>query len=262
MKARRLEPVDALLVLDVGNTRIGMAVADDDGLHHVRRVPVAQTGTWPPALVELGNQIRGAARRAVVVGSVNPSAAGRLSPLIESICGEQPLFVGRDVPLPLPMDVDNAEEVGVDRACSAAAAYEVLHSACTVASFGTATTIDCVSPDGRFLGGAILPGLEMCFAALHHGTQQLPHVHAERPNGPFGKNTHDAIVNGVVYGAVGALREIAERYATELHEWPQLVITGGDAAFLKPLTDFVDSLVPDLCLMGIALAYRKAAGQS
>jgi type III pantothenate kinase len=260
--ARRIEPADALLVLDVGNTRIGMAVADDDGLHHVRRVPVAESGTWAPALEELWNQTRGAARRAVVVGSVNPPAAAQVSRLIESICGVEPLFVRDDLPLPLPMDVDNAEEVGVDRACSAAAAYEVLQSACTVASFGTATTIDCVSPDGHFLGGAILPGLELCFAALHNGTQQLPHVHAEQPNGPFGRNTHDAIVNGVMYGAIGALREIVERYATELHEWPQLVITGGDAAALKPLTDFVDSLVPDLCLMGIALAYRKAAGQS
>jgi len=262
MSARRIEPVDALLVLDVGNTRIGMAISDDDGLHHVRRVPVGQIETWGPALEELWSRICGKPRRAVVIGSVNPPAAARISQLIESICGVEPLFVREDLPLPLPMDVDNADEVGVDRACSAAAAYEVLHSACTVASFGTATTIDCVSSDGRFLGGAILPGLEMCFAALHHGTQQLPHVHAERPDGPFGKNTHDAIVNGVVYGAIGALREIVERYATELHEWPQLVITGGDAALLKPLAHFVDSLVPDLCLMGIALAYRKAAGQS
>ena len=103
----------------------------------------------------------------------------------------------------------------------------------------------------------------MSCAALHSRTALLPHVHPEAPsNGPFGRNTHDAIVNGVVYGGVGALREIVERYATELREWPQLVITGGNAPLVKNLADFVDSVVPDLCLMGVALAYRKASGQA
>jgi type III pantothenate kinase len=97
--------------------------------------------------------------------------------------------------------------------------------------------------------------------ALHERTAQLPRVKPANPNGPFGRNTHDAIVNGIVYAAVGALRDIVERYATELREWPQLVITGGNAPIIRPLADFVDSVVPDLCLMGIALAYRQAAGQ-
>jgi type III pantothenate kinase len=130
-----------------------------------------------------------------------------------------------------------------------------------VASFGTAITIDCVSADGRFMGGAILPGLDMSFEALHEGTAALPQVEVETPGGAIGRNTHDAIVNGVVYGAVGALRELVERYATELGHWPQLVITGGNAGLVRQLADFVDSVVPDLCLMGVALAYRRASGQ-
>jgi type III pantothenate kinase len=149
----------------------------------------------------------------------------------------------------------------VDRVCSAAAAYERTGSACAVASFGSAITIDCVSDDGRFLGGAILPGLDLSFQALHIGTAVLPRVLPAAPTSPFGKNTHDAIVNGVAYGAVGALREIVERFATELGHWPPLVLTGGNAPLIASLADFVDAVVPDLCLIGIALAYRRAAGQ-
>ena len=69
-------------------------------------------------------------------------------------------------------------------------------------------------------------------------------------------------MNGVVYGVLGALREIIERYATELREWPKLVITGGDSPLFAELVDYADAVVPDLCLMGIALAYRNAAEQS
>ena len=61
---------------------------------------------------------------------------------------------------------------------------------------------------------------------------------------------------------LGALREIVERFATDLREWPHLVITGGNAPLIADLADFVDAVVPDLCLIGIALAHRKAAGQT
>ena len=66
----------------------------------------------------------------------------------------------------------------------------------------------------------------------------------------------------MAYGLVGALRELVERYATTLREWPQLVLTGGNAPMVAELADFVDAVVPDLCLMGVALAYRRAAGQA
>jgi type III pantothenate kinase len=161
----------------------------------------------------------------------------------------------------MPLDIDNEDEVGVDRVCSAAAAYERVNGACAVASFGTAMTVDCVSSEGHFLGGAILPGFDLSYAALNDGTAQLPRIAVGPPAGVFGRNTHDAILNGVAFGAVGALREIVERFATELREWPQLVVTGGNGALIAELADFVDSVVPDLCLMGIALAHRKAAGR-
>jgi type III pantothenate kinase len=96
---------------------------------------------------------------------------------------------------------------------------------------------------------------------LHDRTALLPRVCPAAPNSPFGKNTHDAIINGVTLGTIGALREIVERFAAELHQWPELVITGGNAPMVGELAEFVDAVVPDLCLMGIALAYRQAAGQ-
>jgi len=259
--AQKLDAVDSILVVDVGNSRIGLAVWDDDGLHDVRHVPSDSAGIWRGALEETWATTSGARRRAVAIASVAPASGRQFADLIEQVCDVEPLFVRTDIPLPMPLDIDNPRQIGVDRVCAAAAAFERLREPCAVASLGTAMTVDCVSGEGRFLGGAILPGLEISCQALHEHTARLPRVAPDKPGNIFARNTHDAIVNGVVYAAAGALREIVERFATELKAWPKLVITGGGAPLVADVVDFVDAHVPNLCLMGIALAYRKAAGK-
>jgi type III pantothenate kinase len=256
------EPADALLAVDIGNTRIAVGVWDHDGLHGASHVSNDQPSSWGPALTQTWATTRGAKKRAIVIGSVNPPAARRFADLATQICDCEALMVRDDLPLPLLLDIDNPREVGVDRVCSAAAAFDRLREPCAIASFGTATTVDCVSAEGHFLGGAILPGLEISCEALHAYTAKLPRVTPAPPSGIFAKNTYDAIVNGVVYAAVGALREIVERFAAELNQWPKLVVTGGSAPLVVAAADFIDAHVPDLCLMGIALTYRKAAGQA
>lgn len=252
------EPVDTLLAIDIGNTRLGVGICDSDGIHDTARAPLDHPDACRETLEKAWAATNGGSR-AIVIGSVNPQDTARVQADVEELSGLSAWRVRDDLPLPMDADIDNPREIGVDRVCCAAAAFERLQGACAVASFGTALTVDCVSSDGRLLGGAILPGLQMCCDALHQHTAQLPRVKPRAPQAVFGRNTHDAIVNGVAYGVVGALREIVERFATELREWPQLVITGGNAPLIAELADFVDAVVPDLCLMGIALAYRRAA---
>lgn len=257
----RFPPVDRMCVIDVGNTNVAFAIWDDDGLHGTRRLPVDRPEAWTAPLREIWEHVSKGSRNTVVMSSVNAPAATRVAQRVEETCDREPLLVRDDLPLPMPVDVENVEQVGVDRICSAAAAFDRVQDICAVASFGTATTIDCVSRDGRFLGGAILPGIAMSYDVLHQRTAALPDVQPGAPLGAFGRNTEQAITNGVTFGAVGALREIVERFATELNQWPLLVITGGGAALISQWADFVDAAVPDLCLMGVALTYRKAAGQ-
>lgn len=254
--------VDALMVIDIGNSRVGMAISDEDGIHDVSHLGTHNTDDWPATLDKTWQICSRATHRHVVIASVCPEQTRHMVQTISGVCGVEPLLVRDDLPLPLQLDVESPSEVGADRVCAAAAAYERINGACAVASFGTATTIDCVSADGHFLGGAILPGIAMSFDALHEHTALLPRAEFASPTGPFGKNTHDAILGGVVYGTVGAVREIVERFATALGEWPQLIATGGNAAAVADLADFIDAVVPNLCLMGIALAHRRATGQA
>ena len=90
--------------------------------------------------------------KALIIASVNPRDAVAVQTRAEEVSGLSALRVRDDLPLPMPLDIENADEVGVDRICCAAAAYERVGGACAVASCGTAVTVDCVSSDGRFLG--------------------------------------------------------------------------------------------------------------
>lgn len=253
-----LAAVDAILAVDIGNTRIGLTICDDDGPRGTRRVLVAAPEQWREAIFDVWSEADRSRSRAVVVASVNPRITAAFCEALEEVCEQTPLRVRDDLPLPMKVLFEGADEVGVDRVCAAAAAFDRLQSACAVASFGTAITIDCVSAEGEFLGGTILPGLEMSCEALHENTAGLPRISPVKPDGTFGTSTETAINNGVLFGAVGALRDIVERFATELGAWPPLVITGGNAPLIRDLADFVDAIEPDLCLRGVALAYRQA----
>lgn len=246
-----------LLIVEIGNSHVSVATYLGDSVRTLQRFAHDQI----PAMLDHADEAWQALDeehvKAIAMGSVVPSI---LETVREKI-GERidsPIFVvGEVLHRPMSLAVEQPEKVGIDRICSAAAAYEVIGRACVVASFGTATTIDCVNDEGVFMGGAILPGLSLQAKSLHEATAALPLVKIEATREVYGSNTEQAIRNGVLYGAVGALREITERYATELHAWPQLVVTGGGAELVRQECEFIDNVVPDLVIRGIALAFRK-----
>jgi type III pantothenate kinase len=168
--------------------------------------------------------------------------------------------VGENLEPPISVDLSEPTQVGTDRLCAAAAAYAKVKGACVVADIGTATTIDLVSDNGVFLGGTIVPGIKLCARALHEHTAQLPLVEEVGSGETLGKDTAAAIRNGVFAMMCGALREITERYATDIGKWPPLILTGGDARKVADACDFVDALGEDLSLDGLALAYELAFG--
>ena len=197
----------------------------------------------------------------VVICSVVQKLCNVITEKFELALDITPNIIGRDIPLPMDVDLEDLKSVGKDRVVSAAMAYDRIGQAVAVASFGTAITIDCVNDDGVFLGGAILPGLTTSAKSLSEHTSALPLVEIVPPAGPWGKNTLQAISSGIVFGAAGGLREITERFANELGHWPELIITGGDAKIIASHCNFVKAVVEDLLLMGIGLTYEKWKSQ-
>lgn len=252
------EIVPNVLACDVGNSSIHFAsiTGDEAGDVHVSRI--GELADLGPQLAQIWEQIP--APRKLVAASVNPTGLKALEAAAQEALGQAVLVIGRDLPLPIDTDLPHPEAVGVDRLCAAVAAFDRLGVACVVADFGTAITVDCVNDEGVFLGGAIMPGLALGAAALHGNTAQLPQVQLVEPDWVYGKNTEQAIVGGLIFGARGALRELVEAYATELGHWPPVIVTGGDARLIAGDPNesaLVQAIVPDLVLRGVAAAYYR-----
>jgi len=193
----------------------------------------------------------------IVVSSVKPVWTKLVRQIVKDELGEKVYVIGKDIPLPMTLWVDEPDKVGTDRVVSAAAAYDVVKDAVVVADFGTAVTIDLVDKKGIFLGGVICPGFKISALALKENTAQLPGIKVIRPKEPYGKNTVEAINCGLYYSALGTLEEVIRRYAEKIDKWPQTVITGAGAKTIKDDCNFIDSFVPNLVVKGIVLAYRK-----
>jgi type III pantothenate kinase len=176
------------------------------------------------------------------------------------------LLTYRDVPLSI--DVDSPERVGIDRLLAALAANHLRQSdrPAIVVDLGTAIKVDLVTAAGAFAGGAILPGLSMSARALEEQTDALPHVAIElwhAPPSPLGKATVPAIESGVFWGAVGAVRELVGHLSRGLKTPPDIFVSGGNAPLIvEQLRSSVPSPVthvPHLVLSGIALSRPAAA---
>jgi len=248
-----------VLACDVGNSAVHLAYVKGGEVSQHRVVRVGRLRQLKRQLAEIWAQIP--EPRKLVAASVNPAALNALEAAAAEAIAQDVLVVGRDLPLPIETDLPNPGAVGVDRLCCAVAAYDRLGTACVVADFGTAITIDCINDRGVFLGGAILPGLDLAAESLHEHTAQLPRVALRRPDWVFGKDTDQAIVGGIVGGARGALRELVEAYATELGHWPIVIVTGGGAPLVCPRpgdNGLVQAVVTDLAVRGVALAYYNS----
>jgi type III pantothenate kinase len=245
-----------ILAIDVGNTRTRLAVVEGRKVSDMLAYQTAQVEEITKTFKSLNDKYPIPKGLPVVICSVVPEMTDRLVEVAESAMDFKPHIIGKNIPLPLKLDLKDTQRVGPDRVVSAAMAFERMGKAVAVASFGTAITIDCVNDDGVFLGGTILPGLQTAARALAEHTALLPLVDLTVPETPWGRDTTEAISAGILFGAVGALREIVERYATALGHWPELIVTGGDGLAIAQNCDFVHAVVPDLLLMGIELTYE------
>ncbi len=246
-----------LVVVDIGNSAVHLGVWSNQGVEDVRRLDHGDSAGLAQALAEMRCNSLGVHLAAAVVVCVVSDALPAVEAVIRDDLQLNVVVVGRDIPLPLKVAVNHPEQLGGDRVCAAAAAYDKVGGTCTVIDFGTAVTVDLVDDAGVFQGGAILPGLRLQTLALGDHTAALPVVSVEFPEQPVGRETTEAIRSGICHGLVGAVRNLVEQFATRLNRWPYVVATGGDADLLVGHCDFIDSTFHHLCLQGVGLAYVK-----
>ncbi len=233
-------PVIPLVAVDVGNSRIklGWFGEADDPSSAALPEPVATLDLNPqqPDWSELAAWIEqsGAGPLDLVVGSVNRSAWLNLAEWFDAsgVCRRQRMLTYAD--LPLRIDVAAPDKVGIDRLLGAVAANRLRRpdSPTVVVDLGSAITVDWITADGAFAGGAILPGIAMSARALHDQTDVLPHLAKrilENPPDPLGKSTTAAIESGLFWGAIGGVLEVVRRLREAQGAEPTVFLTGGAA---------------------------------
>jgi type III pantothenate kinase len=209
----------------------------------------------------------------VLVASVHRGAAARLKDTVAGwIEHSQRDVVLRQLSyrdVPLEIHVDEPARVGIDRLLAAQAANRLRRHGepAIIVGLGTAITVDLLESDGAFAGGAILPGIAMSARALAADTDALPHVDPaliESPPLAVGKSTTAAIESGLVWGTVGAIRELISQFSSMLSTSPELFVTGGASALIVGQFTIASGYrvhhVPHLVLAGIALVNAQSCG--
>ncbi len=194
---------------------------------------------------------------AIVVASVVDGLAAALMDASETAWGSRGLEATSDWDVGLTMDVSDPGAVGIDRILAAAEAFRGAGGPVILAALGTVAAVSAVTSDGRFVGGALLPGLATMAWSIRARTSRLPEVHPEGPVNLPGRDTENAIRSGLALGMAGALDRVTEELVSNLGQEASLVLTGGEADSVSPLLRARHTVSQDLVLRGLASAYLR-----
>jgi type III pantothenate kinase len=246
-----------LLCLDIGNSQIHGGVFDG-GLRLQFRKTTHPLGSsdefgvfFTAVLRENGVDPRAVKR--VAICSVVPPALYPIRSACLKYFHTDPFILQAGVKTGLKVRYRNPHEVGADRIAGAIGAILRRPAAnVIVVDCGTATTLEVVTADAEYLGGAILPGVGISVETLAGRTAKLPTVELTRPTVALGRSTIESIQSGVYHGHVGAIRQLIAELSREAFpaQKPYVIGTGGFARLLEPEKLF-DEIVPELVLLGL-----------
>ncbi len=147
--------------------------------------------------------------------------------------------------------------MGADRIVNGVAAYERFHRSVIVVDFGTATTFDCISDKGEYVGGLITTGLHVSAEALYQKASKLPRVEIVRPENVIGKTTVESIQSGLVHGYAGLVDGIVKKIKAEMKTDPNVIATGGSAELIAKESETIEAVDDFLTLKGLKLIYER-----
>lgn len=251
-----------LLVIDVGNTNIVLGVYANDVLAGDWRIRT-QIGRTADEYGMLIKDLLGYAGMklsditGIAISNVVPPAMQALLETCRKYFSLDPFVVNSDDESGIEILYKPKSAVGADRIVNAVATYSLYGGPAIVVDLGTATTFDAISSDGKYLGGAIAPGIGISMEALFRAASRLPRIDLTRPPSPIGTTTENSIQAGILYGFVGQVDGIVGQFRKELGDEAKVIATGGLAELIGSESKTIEVVDQLLTLKGLRLMYER-----
>ena len=165
----------------------------------------------------------------------------------------KPLFLRYNTKCGISLNISNPSEIGADRIANSVAAAAIYPQGSFIIDSGTAITLDIVTPDKKYIGGAIMPGIMISMEAMSLRTAKLPRFELDRPLHAIGKSTLEGLTSGVFYGFVGMVDRVIEESLKEVDFKPKIIATGGLAGAIASASNYISEFDRDLTLKGLRI---------
>ena len=246
-----------LLAVDIGNTNITLGVFENESILETYRLPSDKELPQEEYEILLHSLLKKYDIRACIIASVVDELNRVFKQAADNVFHLDSMLLTNKLNPGIKLKLKNPKEAGADRIATACGAYVLYSKPAIIVDLGTATTFDILDKNGNFLGGVIMPGLNLQFRALNKSTSKLPKIEADTVDKAIGNNTADAILSGVIRGSACAIEGLITQCEEELGERAVIIATGGYSSliskYMKRRFDFIN---PYLTLEGLRFLYE------
>ena len=253
-----------ILTIDVGNTNVVLGCVED-GVVVSRSRLATNTSDLPNGYAMKMRQsfafdsIDYHEFEGAILSSVVPQVNRAIRSAVRKLTGLECIIVGAGIKTGVNVKIDDPGTLAGDLITGTVGALSMYKPPIIIVDMGTATTIVAVDKDGAYIGGAIVPGVNLSFEALSQGTSLLPNISIEAPRKCIATNTVDSMKSGAVFGTAAMVDGMIDRMEEELGQSATVVATGGLSGGIIPYCKHEIKHEPDLLLKGLAILYQKNA---
>ena len=247
-----------IFIVDIGNSNTVVGIYRGDDLVKRWRISTDRTLTVDDIAAKLSalmmfDKIDTKDISQCIISSVVPTWNHAWERFSIEFLNMKPLFLRYNTKCGISLDISNPSEIGADRIANSVAAAVVYPQGSFIIDSGTAITLDIVTPDKKYIGGAIMPGIMISMEAMSLRTAKLPRFELDRPLHAIGKSTLEGLTSGVFYGFVGMVDRVIEESLKEVDFKPKIIATGGLAGAIASASNYISEFDRDLTLKGLKI---------